>query len=44
MDMDGLGEAVPLKKWVHMCVLGEAEVEFWSGFEVVQIEKGNWKK
>lgn len=37
--MGGVGEAVPLKKWVSMCVLGEAGLEFANGS--VRTEKGD---
>ena len=33
----------PKEMSVYMC-FGEAQMEFGSGFEVVQIEKGDWKK
>lgn len=41
MDMGCVGEAIPQKKWVCMCVQ-EAGVEFENGFEVVWMEKGDW--
>lgn len=33
----------PKEMSVYVC-FAEAEMEFGSGFEVVQIEKGDWKK